>query len=467
MINFKMPEKCDLINDDTKPVSYSKRQIGVISLITLWVGMEVNLGAMMVAGQLYPALSVGQIYTVILLGMLGMMIILAAVQDMGIKYGIPFIVAIKASFGYRGAAIAGFFECIPLLFWLGINTWAGGAALSEVFRLLFGVENTIICVVIFMILQMYLCFDGIKLLKYSSWVATPILLIMCIYAYTTLINQSGMSIGEIWNIGGGEFNISNIPVFSAALMAYLGGWVGVMEKMQDVTRDVYSSDRVSKSWLKANGKYVIAQMVGLLPTALLINGLGVISNVTTGNWNPIIMFSEVFGAQSTALAVMAQVFIMLALLSTNPVANMYGPAITISNFSKNKLSIRKAAIIFGTIAILIQPWNLINSLNDIITYFGSFIGPIFAISVVDYYILRKRQYKLEDLYWSKGIYRYDKGYNLAAVLSLIIGVVVGFILNDFMYIVSIIAGGISYYFLMSKWYMKKHSQNIELFEEVV
>lgn len=458
MINFDMPKKCDLINDDTKPVPYSKRQVGVISLITLWVGMEVNLGAMMIAGQLYPTLSPLQIYTIILIGMVGMAVILAAVQDMGIKYGIPFIVAIKASFGYRGAAIAGFFECIPLVFWLGINTWAGGEALSEIASVLFGVENVIVGVIVFMCIQMYLCFYGIRLLKYCSWVATPILLIMCIYAYVTLVQESGMSFGEILTMGGTEFNSTNLPVFLAALVAYFGAWVGVMEKMQDVTRDCYSSDEKSKSWLKSNGKYVVAQMCGLLPTALLVNGLGVVSNVTTGNWNPITMFSNVFGAKSPMMAVAAQIFICFALLSTNPVANMYGPAITISNFSKKKLSIRQAAIIFGLIAIVIQPWNLINSLNDIITYFGSFMGPIFAISVVDYYIIRKRTYNLEDLYYSKGKYLYQKGFNAAAVLSLVIGIAVGFIFNQCMYIASIIAGGIAYYLLMHFWYLKKHPE---------
>ncbi len=458
MINFNMPSKCDLINEDTKPVPYSKRQVGVISLITLWVGMEVNLGAMMIAGQLYPALSPLQIYGIIFIGMLGMAIILALVQDMGVKYGIPFIVAIKASFGYKGAAIAGFFECIPLVFWLGINTWAGGEALSEIARVLFGVENTIIGVIVFMCLQMYLCFYGIRLLKYCSWVATPILLIMCIYAYVTLVGESGMSFGEILHMGGTEFSSANLPIFLAALVAYFGAWVGVMEKMQDVTRDCYSSDEKAKSWLKSNGKYVVAQMCGLLPTALLVNGLGVISNATTGNWNPIIMFSEVFGSKSPALAVGAQIFICFALLSTNPVANMYGPAITISNFSKKKLSIRQAAIIFGLIAILIQPWNLIDSLNDIITYFGSFMGPIFAISVVDYYIIRKRTYKLEDLYYSQGKYKYTGGFNSAAVLALIIGIAVGFLLKECMYVASIIAGGIAYYILMHFWYLKKHPE---------
>ncbi|WP_195376685.1 cytosine permease [Anaerotruncus rubiinfantis] len=462
MINFDMPEKCDLINDDTKPVNYAKRQVGMISLITLWVGMEVNLGAMMIAGQLYPTLSVGQVYVIIVLGMLTIGVILGCVQDMGLKYGIPFIVAIKASFGYRGAAIVGFFECIPLVFWLGINTWAGGEALSEISRMLFGVSNTLIGVLVFMAIQMYLCFYGIKLLKYCSWVATPILLVMCGYAYYSLVQQSGMSFGQVLTQGGTAFTFSNFPIFAAAFVAYVGAWVGVMEKMQDVTRDVYTSDAVSKSWWKSNFKYVIAQIIGLLPTGMLVNGLGVISNATTGNWNPIIMFSNVFGAKSTALAVAAQIFIVFALLSTNPVANMYGPAITISNFSKKRLSIRQAAFIFGIIAILIQPWSLINYLNNIITYFGSFMGPIFAISVVDYFIIRHREYTLEDLYWSKGKYRYDKGFSLAAIYSMLIGFGVGCILSSFMYFASILGAGIAYYFLMTKWYLKKHPEVADL-----
>lgn len=85
--------------------------------------------------------------------------------------------------------------------------------------------------------------------------------------------------------------------------------------------------------------------------------------------------------------------------------------------------------------------SFINYLNNIITYFGSFMGPIFAISVVDYFIIRHREYTLEDLYWSKGKYRYDKGFSLAAIYSMLIGFGVGCILSSFMYFASILGAG--------------------------
>ena len=124
--------------------------------------------------------------------------------------------------------------------------------------------------------------------------------------------RSALEIGdEILTQGGTAFTFSNFPIFAAAFVAYVGAWVGVMEKMQDVTRDVYTSDAVSKSWWKSNFKYVIAQIIGLLPTGMLVNGLGVTGMSNSTSWGLYItcfMFFVGLSAGGLIVASSASVF---------------------------------------------------------------------------------------------------------------------------------------------------------------
>lgn len=83
--------------------------------------------------------------------------------------------------------------------------------------------------------------------------------------------------------------------------------------------------------------------------------------------------------------------------------------------------------------LITPPWNLYNN-PDVIHYTletlgGAFIGPLFGILIADYYLVRKQQVIVDDLFTmsEKGAYWYRKGYNPAAVIATVVGAVVAMI----------------------------------------
>ncbi|HIC66713.1 MAG TPA: transporter, partial [Paracoccus sp.] len=104
----------------------------------------------------------------------------------------------------------------------------------------------------------------------------------------------------------------------------------------------------------------------------------------------------------------------------------------------------------GLLAFSTFPWELVKDesaagLNLFIQTYSAFLGPIFAILVVDYFVLRRQKLDLDKLYDADGPY---KGINWAAVIAMAIGVVVALIFSGISWYASLIPAGLAYWLLM-------------------
>jgi NCS1 family nucleobase:cation symporter-1 len=73
-----------------------------------------------------------------------------------------------------------------------------------------------------------------------------------------------------------------------------------------------------------------------------------------------------------------------------------------------------------------MPWRLY---NDAAAYifawligYGALLGPIAGIMIVDYFVIRRRELAVDDLYRRGGAYEYSRGVNWIAMLALAIGI---------------------------------------------
>ena len=83
-----------------------------------------------------------------------------------------------------------------------------------------------------------------------------------------------------------------------------------------------------------------------------------------------------------------------------------------------------------------MPWKLIASPDGYIftwlVAYSSLLGPIGGIMIAEYYFIRKQQLNVSELYNPNGQYRYNNGYNIFALLALLIDIlpnVPGFLLQ--------------------------------------
>src|SRR5213082_2371587 len=116
-------EESPLYNHDLAPVDAAHRTWGTYNYAALWVSMSVNILTYMLAASLIQG---GMDWKqAVLTVFLGNTIVLAPMllnSHPGARYGVPFPVLARASFGVLRAIVA--------CGWFGIQTWIGGEAIN-------------------------------------------------------------------------------------------------------------------------------------------------------------------------------------------------------------------------------------------------------------------------------------------------------------------------------------------------
>ena len=159
---------------------------------------------------------------------------------------------------------------------------------------------------------------------------------------------------------------------------------------------------IEKLW---NPEFLVAQMTSALPPP--------------GATEPLIASA----GTRAAVAIIAVVGIIIATVSVNIAANVVSPANDFANLAPKYISFQTGGLITGILGIVCMPWKL---MADPATYIGGWLtgvsallGPIAGIMIADYFILRKTELDVPDLYREKGRYG---GVNPAAMLALAAGV---------------------------------------------
>jgi len=235
----------------------------------------------------------------------------------------------------------------------------------------------------------------------------------------------------------------------------VGFWATLALNIPDFTR-----------FAKDQKKQMIGQSIGLPPTMLVFSAMGVIITSATvllygkAMWDPV----EVISRFSNTFVLLLGFFgVIVATLSVNIAANVVSPANDFSNLIPKYISFRLGGLITGIIGILIQPWKLLADPSGYIfgwlgTYSG-FLGPIAGVIIADYWVVRRRNLHLADLYKREGAYAYSAGFNSKAIIALVVGVVVALIgrlipglkiLFDYAWFVGFAVAFIIYSFSMSR-----------------
>src|SRR5712692_4714830 len=124
-------ESSPLYNKDLAPTSSARRTWGTYSFAALWVSMSVNILTYMLAASLIQG---GMNWKqAVLTVFLGNTIVLAPMllnSHPGARYGVPFPVLARASFGVLGANFAAVLRALVACGWFGIQSWIGGEAIN-------------------------------------------------------------------------------------------------------------------------------------------------------------------------------------------------------------------------------------------------------------------------------------------------------------------------------------------------
>jgi nucleobase:cation symporter-1, NCS1 family len=424
-----------LYSEDLAPVTSEKRTWTTWNYAALWISMSLCIPTYMLSSSLIEGgMNWWQAILTIFLGNTIVLIPMILNGHAGAKYGIPFPVFARASFGTIGANIPALLRAIVACGWFGIQTWIGGFAiyqmmrlwipsietLPQVFPVWFGLQTgPAICFFVFWLLNMYVVYLGVdsirKLLVFKA-IFLPVAALALLFWAISAAN----GLGPILETKSKFTNsVDFFHFFFPALTGMVGFWATLSLNIPDFTR--YATSQ--KAQIKG-------QIYGLPTSMTLFAFVGVIVTSATAIvfgttiWDPVVLAGKF---DSKLLVSVAMIAVAISTLATNIAANIVSPANDFANLSPSKIDFRKGGYITGVIGILIFPWKLIaDPTGYIFTWlvgYSSLLGPVGGIMIVDYYFIRKQTLVVDDLYNTKGIYSFNKGFNLSAIIALIIGIV--------------------------------------------
>src|SRR6202041_2739712 len=179
------------------PISTDRRTWRTYNYAALWISMSVNIPTYMLAsGMIAGGMNWKQALFTVFLGNVLVLIPMLLNAHAGAKYGIPFPVFARASFGVFGANIPAVLRALVACGWFGINTWMVGEAINAMVGVLFPSWRNFgagvwICFAGFWLLHVIVIVLGIRTIKFLQGITAPFLLIIGVALLAWAVVKAG------------------------------------------------------------------------------------------------------------------------------------------------------------------------------------------------------------------------------------------------------------------------------------
>ena len=441
-----------LFNADLAPTPPSRRTWTTYNFAALWISMAHCIPTYMLAGGLV-AVGMNWWQALFTIG-LGNVIVLVPIllnAHPGTKYGIPFPVLARASFGTQGANVAAVLRAIVACGWFGIQTFIGGEAIRTFVEAMWPAYATLggdtsilglslpsaLTFLAFWSLNILVIYRGMNAVRvFENW-AAPIVLVMAAVLVAWVVSRAhGVgpmlaqpskfhTVGEFWK------------AFIPSLTGMIGFWATLSLNIPDFTR-----------FGRGQREQMLGQVLGLPTTMVAFSAMGVIvtsasSAILVGTdpkklWDPAFLLSQLTSATPPpglsepllassgtrlAVAVASLVGVGIATISVNIAANVVSPANDFANLAPRRISFKTGGLITGVLGVVMMPWKLLASAEQYIfnwlVGYSALLGPIAGIMIVHYWLIRRTELDVAELYREKGRHA---GTNPIALVALVLGV---------------------------------------------
>ena len=245
-----------------------------------WLGGCVSIGTFTVGSGLVGTLNLLQTFVAIAIGCVVIGAALMINGQAGHKYGIPFMVQARSSFGFTGSRIPALVRSVPAIVWFGFQSWIGAGALNLVSATLFGYDNIVVFFIGFQFLQIGLSVLGFHGIKWLENIGSVFIIFSLIYMFFSVLSKYGEQIST---------NLVNVEgtwgaPFWGATMLFLGIYSTMMLNVSDYSREL----RRSVGPLRQ----VVIYANSILPATLFMGMIGLMVSSATGEVDPIRVFSS-------------------------------------------------------------------------------------------------------------------------------------------------------------------------------
>ncbi|TQI79283.1 NCS1 nucleoside transporter family [Serratia fonticola] len=415
-------------HEDLLPKEADKKTWKGINYFTLWMGSVHNVpNYVAVGGFFILGLSTLSIMAAIILSAFIIAFVMVMNGAAGSKYGIPFAMILRASYGVRGALFPGILRgCVAAIMWFGLQCYAGSLAfliligkLWPQFLTLGGDFNLLgiglpglIAFLIFWAVNVAIGLGGGSILNKFTAILNP-----CIY-----VVFGGMAIWAI-SIAGLDNIIAYVPanaittnnggfMFLVVINAVVAVWAAPAVSASDFTQNASSFRQ--QAWGQTLG-LVVGYLLFAVASVCILAGASIHYGVDT--WNVLDIVQK---WDSIFASVFAVLVILMTTISTNATGNIIPAGYQIAAIAPKKLTYKNGVVIASIISLIICPWKLMENQESIYLFLdviGGILGPVIGVMMAHYFIVMRSEIDLDTLYIEPGNYKYyDNGFNSVAFI---------------------------------------------------
>jgi NCS1 family nucleobase:cation symporter-1 len=409
-----------LWNEDLRPCTLAEHNWGGGKFATLWIGMCLCIPTYSLAsGMIALGMNWLEAVLTIFTGSVVVLIPILLVSHAGTRYGFPYPVFARLWFGTRGAHLPALARAIIAAGWFGINAWFGGLALDAILSALSGWSGVPghlwIAFGLFWLANVAIAARGPQAIGRLAQVAAPTVALGALALLAWALTTSG-GFGPLLAAPAKLHGAAFWAAFFPSVIGVVAFWATLALNIPDFTRYARTQrgqllgQVFSMPWAMA-----IFAFVGIAVTSATVAIFG------TALWNPV----ELLVKFPAPVVVIGGAIVLLSSITINVGANVVAPARAFENLWPARITFALGALFTGILALAMQPWYVLSEFSNYIfgwlgTY-GALLGPIDGIAIADYWLVRKLQIDLRELYTPQGRYDYAGGFNLRAFAAVVFG----------------------------------------------
>lgn len=415
-----------LFNEDLAPAP--ERKWGTYSIFALWMSDTHAISNYAFAASLFVlGLPAWEVFLALLVGISIVYWLMNRMGHAGHRTGVPYPVLARASWGVYGANIPALLRAIMAVAWYGIQTWlASTAVVLLTLQIAPGLEayhhNSVLGLstlgwIAFLLmwgLQAVLLTRGMEFIrKVQDFATGPVVWLVVLALAVYLVVRAGGDISLTRSITG----LSGAAQVEQSLIAVsltVATFLTLVLNYADFAR--FTPDH--RSYRRGNLVGLPVNFTAFAVVAVLVTA-GTISVFGEAIHDPVKVIQKI---DNPVVTVIGALSFIVATIGINVVANFVSPAYDFANLAPKYLNFQRGGMITAVLAIVVMPWKLYSSAL-VIQYFlgalGAFLGPLVAILLVDYYLVRRGRIDVDALFSAdaRGAYFYRRGYNPKAVIA--------------------------------------------------
>src|ERR1700744_1030318 len=422
-----------LYNHDLAPIAPEGRSWGVFSIFAMWMSDVHSVGGYTFAASLFfLGLNGWEVLIAMVVGITIVYFLMNLIGRPSLKYGTPFPVVARMAFGVMGANVAAGFRGIVCIVWYGVQTYFASKAVQALVLTFYpgaeawthsgfaGLTALGWASFLFMwLFQLLIFLNGMETIRKFIDFCGPVVYIVMFALAIWIVTQTGASSLSLQLSPRAEG--SAIGHMANATMLIVAYFAALLLNFGDFSR--FAKDERSMkvgNFLGLPVNFIVFAIITVIVTAGTLKVFG------EAIMDPVAIVERIGNPWVVAIG---SITFIVATMGINIVANFVSPAYDISNLYPEKIDFRRGGLITSVLSVMVCPWIFVSSPQAItifVSIFGAALGPMFGIMVADYYLVKRQQVDLDDLYTRspKGSLHFENGWNVRALLALAVSAAV-------------------------------------------